>query len=63
MTPLDALNLMKLADNYAKVAVKVHSAKMKAQRTGDKIRSLDQKRIAARDKLVSFLQQTSKKEV
>ena len=60
MTPVQAIKIMRAADTYATVAVRVHNAKQKARLVGDSVRAIDKQRDAARNKLMSLLQEFSK---
>lgn len=55
MTPLQMIKVLRMADSYAMTAVKVHTAKARARRTGDSMRKIDKQRDAAREKLVNLL--------
>ena len=61
VTASQVFKIMRAADSYAKVAVRVHTAKTKARLTGDSIRALDRQREAARERFFNLLQDIASK--
>jgi hypothetical protein len=57
VTPLQYLNILRAADNYALVAARVAVAKKKAKLTGDSEYQLTKKRDAARSRLVAVMEE------